>query len=515
MVFGFLNLPVSAKKLILIVLLVFSFSLLFAQEINIEPGKDGFQRSIWSQRKDKTWQKKGRKTGQDKDHLVIPPESAWSIASIILGRPGINSITLNILSAEDIEAFVEYDKIQSPYNLITQVHVFKGGEPVSIILDNLETNTLYKYRLRYRKPGEEKFAQGPTYQFHTQRSTGNPFTFTIQADSHLGTDKHCNQKLYAQTLINIQSDKPDFHVDLGDTFRATKLHQVNQTSIEQLFRDQRNYFGLVCHSAPLFLVLGNHDNEWGWDLKSGQNSMSAKITIARNKYYPNPIPGGIFTGNSVQEKTIGYPANYYAWQWGDGLFIVLDIYRHTITNPKAEGEPWDWTLGDEQYEWLRKTLSESREPVKCVFLHHLHGTSRGAKELADLYEWGGQDRKGRQMFKSKRPYWSMPVHELLVKYGVTAVFQGHDHIFASQDKDGVAYITCPMPGDPGYNAYNKDAFRIGETFPNSGHVRAGVRANSLTIEYIRAFLSKDETDKQKNAMVAFSRTIQIAKTKGK
>jgi len=511
----FLNFAVSAKKHILIGFLVLSFSSLFAQDRNIEPGKDGSKRPIWSQRKDKSKEKGVRRKGQGKDRPVVPPKSAWPVASIILGRPGINTITVSILAAEDIEAFVEYGTVQSPYSLMTQVLVLKGIEPVSIILDNLATNTLYTYRLRYRKPGEEEFAQGPTYKFHTQRSSENPFTFTIQADSHLGTDKHCDPELYAQTLINVQFDKPDFHIDLGDTFRATKLREVNQTSIEQLFRDQRNYFGLVCHSAPLFLVLGNHDNEWGWDLNSSQESVSAKMTRARNKFYPNPIPGGIFTGNSIQEKTIGYPANYYAWQWGDGLFIVLDIYRHTTINPKAEGEPWDWTLGDEQYEWLRKTLSESRKPVKCVFLHHLHGASRGAKELADLYEWGGQDRKGRQMFKSKRPYWSMPVHELLVKYGVTAVFQGHDHIFASQDKDGVAYITCPMPGDPGYNAYNKDAFRIGETFPNSGHVRAGVRANSLTIEYIRAFLSKDETDKQKNAMVAFSRTIQIAKTKGK
>ena len=33
----------------------------------------------------------------------------------------------------------------------------------------------------------------------------------------------------------------------------------------------------------------------------------------------------------------------------------------------------------------------------------------------------------------------MPVHQLMVKNGVTIFFQGHDHLFARQERDGMVY----------------------------------------------------------------------------
>ncbi|MFC1735134.1 metallophosphoesterase [Candidatus Hydrogenedentota bacterium] len=472
--------------------------------------------AMWSGKYSKTSQKKERPRKQGKkqkrggDRPVAPPEQAWSVASIILGRPGTDTITVSMLPAANMEAYIEYGQTESLLDRKTERQSLTNSEPGIVTLTGLKSNTAYSYRLRYRNSTKDSFHMGPTYRFHTQRAPGSSFTFTIQSDSHLGTDQHCDPALYARTLMNITEDRPDFHMDLGDTFRATKLRKDTPTAVEQLFRNQRNYFGLVSHSAPLFLVLGNHDYEWGWDLKNGVTSMSSRMTQARNRFYPNPVPGGIFTGNRTREDGIGQPANYYAWEWGDGLFIALDIYRHTTVNPKEVGNSWDWTLGDAQYQWLTKTLAESRKPVKCVFLHHLHGTCRGAVEWVDCYEWGGEDRKGRYVFKQHRPEWPLPVHQLLVRHGVTSVFQGHDHIFASQEKDGIAYITCPMPGDPGYNAYNQEAFRSGKTVANSGHLRVKVSENGIKVEYVRSFLPNDETGDRKNGSMGFSKVVSTA-----
>ena len=106
---------------------------------------------------------------------------------------------------------------------------------------------------------------------------------------------------------------------------------------------------------------------------------------------------------------------------------------------------WGITLGDAQYRWFKRTLEGSKAKYKFVFTHHVLGTGRGATELADLYEWGGKDRAGQWEFDRKRPGWELPIHQLMVKYGVTIFFQGHDHLFAHQRRDGVVYQEAPNP----------------------------------------------------------------------
>ena len=55
---------------------------------------------------------------------------------------------------------------------------------------------------------------------------------------------------------------------------------------------------------------------------------------------------------------IGSPENYYAWTWGDALFVVLDVYRYQNIN-SDKPQNWDWSLGLKQYTWLRNTLENS------------------------------------------------------------------------------------------------------------------------------------------------------------
>ena len=46
----------------------------------------------------------------------------------------------------------------------------------------------------------------------------------------------------------------------------------------------------------------------------------------------------------------------------------------------------------------------------------------------------------------------------MAKYGVTIFFQGHDHLFAHQQLDGVTYQALPNPADYTYSAFNSDAY---------------------------------------------------------
>ena len=86
------------------------------------------------------------------------------------------------------------------------------------------------------------------------------------------------------------------------------------------------------------------------------------------------------------------------------------------------------------------------------------------------FEWGGKDKRGVSDFAAKRPTWALPIHQLMAKTGVTIFFQGHDHIYARQELDGIIYQTCPNPADAKYQTFNRDAYRSGDVLPNSGHV---------------------------------------------
>lgn len=127
--------------------------------------------------------------------------------------------------------------------------------------------------------------------------------------------------------------------------------------------------------------------------------------------------------------------------------------------------------------------------------------------MAGLYEWGGRNKRGDDEFARKRPTWPMPIHPLMARNGVTIFFQGHDHVFARQERDGVVYQTLPEPADPNYTLYNKEAYRSGDVLPNSGRVRVTVSPASVRVAYVRSYLPTDATAAHPDGEVAYQYTI--------
>lgn len=428
-------------------------------------------------------------------------------ATEILGRPTATSVTLNAVGDETLEAWVEYGTAPGVYSGGTPVGTFPVGVPIEIAVGGLLPDTRYWYRLRYRVPGAPVFDAQGEHSFHTQRAAGRPFTFAIQADSHL--DASTNVDVYQRTLANVAADAPDFFVDLGDTFMSEKFAGSYADTVA-LHLKQRPYFGTVSHSAPLMLVLGNHEGELGWLLDGTPDNVAVWATAVRKIYYPNPVPDGFYTGDTSVDPEVGQREGYYAWTWGDALFVVLDPFWNTTTKPGQSGDNWDWTLGRPQYDWLVQTLTTSRARFKFVFLHHLLGGTntegRGGIAAAPYYEWGGRNGDGTWGFDAHRPGWGSPVHQLLVENGVDVVFHGHDHLFVKEDLDGVVYQEVPQPSHPALNATGSAAgygYTTGTVISSSGHLRVAVSASEATVEYVRAYLPASETPTRHNGDVAY------------
>jgi hypothetical protein len=480
-------------------------------------------------------------TGQGGRGRKASPDNPMSL---VLGCPTDRSITVSVLSPLAIEAFLEYGAGTGQYPEKTAVAEGAAGAPFEIAIAPLKANTRYYYRFRHRRPGSTEFAALAEQTFMTARAAGSTFTFAIQGDSHPERDgRMYDAGLYRRTLDLVATERPDFYFMLGDDFSIERLisqRSATQATVDEVYAAQRTFLTRLTGSSSLFLINGNHEEAARFLLDGTPNNPAVFAAKARTRFYPLPAPDAFYSGDTQSEAHIGLLRDYYAWTWGDALFVVIDPYWHSpvlVDAPPGGGgggagggrnaaggrqanrgnaargagrdrDMWAITLGDAQYAWLKRTLETSQARYKFVFTHHVMGTGRGAIEGADFYEWGGRDPRGAATFKEKRPTWELPIHPLMVKTGVTILFQGHDHLFARQQKDGITYQEVPNPADLTYTVFNRDAYRSGDILPNAGHLLVTVAPDQVRVDYIRSYLPKDETSDRKNGEVALSYTVK-------
>ena len=464
---------------------------------------------------------------------TVSPES-FSY-DILLGRPTDHSIAVSVLSSCDLLAYVEYGSQTGSYAGRSATNSIVAGTPVVVTLDSLQADSSYYYRLCYRLPGETNFSASAERTFHTQRAAGSPFTFIIEADPHYQDNQ---PPIWQLALTNMLADKPDFLIDLGDTFMGEKYYKTNSYTLSQagiyetckIVREQ--FFSVSGHSIPLLLVNGNHDPELGWllDDTDPTNNPAVWGAQAREFYYPNPVPNEFFSGSTNADVYLsgGVRDGYYSFEWGDALFVMLDPFWYTCQGT-AKSDPWDWTLGTNQYQWLKRTLETSPAKYKFVFAHNLVGgggnmEARGGLTYAPYFEWGGRNLDGSWGFATNRPGWDMPIQNLLLSNGVKAFFHGHDHLFVKEDLDingdGVAeliYQECPQPSRTNYNSVGAAAgygYTNGVLQGNAGYLRVQVTSTNATIEYVRVYLPADETSGRTNRMVTYSYAVTPPATAG-
>jgi hypothetical protein len=426
------------------------------------------------------------------------PTSSYAPAAsdfnLILGRPTTNSITASLYSKSDLQVVIAYGTASGNYTLRSNQIALKALTPQNVEFSNLQPDTEYFYSVLANG------ASSVEHTFHTQRSAGGTFTFTIDADPH-NRDPRFNGELYAITLNNALADHPDFHIDLGDTFMTEKVQAKTYAEAASTFTDMRPYFGIIGADAPLFLVNGNHEGELGWLLTRGSDTeLPIWSTQLRQLYYPNPTPNNFYSGaSSVDSNLGGLRDGYYSWTWGDALFVVLDPFWYTASKPQPDdlNNNWNWTLGKEQYDWLKSTLETSDAKFKFVFIHNLVGGNntdgRGGIEAVPYFEWGGNNADGSYGFDEHRPGWGVPIHQLLITNRVSAVFHGHDHVFVKQDLDGIVYQEVPQPSNAQPDNTNLAAeygYVNGKVVAGSGHLRVTVTPEQVTVEFIRAYLER-------------------------
>lgn len=423
----------------------------------------------------------------------------------LLGRPTNNSVTIQAFFDTIMEVSIKYGTAPDQYSNQTPFATFNALEPAEVVINGLQENTKYFYRMSYRLPGDSNIITRPEFTFQTQRPAGGTFSFVVQADPHM--DEQSDTALYRRTLLNQLEDHPDFMIDLGDFLMTDKLKNssnvIPHDTIPYRCEILRNFYEISGHSVPLFIALGNHEGESGWNRNNTPENIAVWNTNERKKYFLNPFPDNFYSGDASNQDFVGQRENYYSWKWGDALFIVIDPYWYTNVKPDSLNG-WRWTLGKPQYDWLKTTLENDNSKYKFVFSHQIVGgdpDGRGGVEYANLYEWGGNNLDGTYGFEINRPGWYKPIKDLLTEHHVSIFFHGHDHFFGQQQKDCLIYQETPQPSHPNFMNANYAAdygYTEGVIIPNSGHLKITVGPDEAKVEYERAYLPQNENGTRHN-----------------
>jgi hypothetical protein len=423
----------------------------------------------------------------------------------LLARPTESSVTVHVVVDAAREIYFQYGTASGNYSDETGIFTSTANEPLKAVIGDLQPNTQYYYRLGHRAVGGSTWTYRDEHTFYTQRPPGSTFTFAVTSDSHVNILLG-NASTWQQTLSNVSGDTPDFLLDLGDTFAMDSVDSETAARNAYLFQRSSTYLGGIGHSIPLFLAVGNHEQEEGWHISDSVGPVAIWCTNARKRYFPNPVPDDFYTGNADTYSALDgdqLHEDYYAWTWGNALFIVLDPFWYTETKPftgnigggessdTGSGDRWDWTLGLTQYNWLRQTLESSNSAYKFIFMHHMSGGTqdyiREGAYAVPYCEWGGYNEDGvTYAFNTRRPGWSMPIHDLLIENGVSAVFHGHDHQYAYEMRDGIVYQSMPSAGfsGNGFNLYSESNPLTIKVLPSSGHLRITVTPSKASVDYV-------------------------------
>ncbi len=310
-------------------------------------------------------------------------------------------------------------------------------------IEDLDPNTTYEYSV----------TQGTGYfnsSFRTAPDGNAPIRFIVYADSETEPESAGNYSEWVDPLTGVARsyliDQASGYQNNLDVIRSSQPDIVFIAGdLVQSGGEQRDWDEFWCHnmnrnreqslagSIPIMAALGNHEYYEGPYL--GQyNQPGSEHAVKRFLTY--------FEAPSNHASNAEQEGRYYRVDYGPATFIVLDACNNSPNssnddtnfyllgeNDPGGGNAPDFGFGSQQYEWLEAQLLESQVNSLFTFVifHHApysvgpHGFPAGIVESSD-------NQSG------------VPVRlltPLFMRYGVDAVFSGHDEIWERSEISGI------------------------------------------------------------------------------
>lgn len=199
----------------------------------------------------------------------------------------------------------------------------------------------------------------------------------------------------------------------GDTRSRHDMHRRVASAISQAEPD------FVVHTGDL-VADGRETSQWPVFFEIETELLRKTVFF--------PVLGNHERNSPHYHEFFSVTRPYYSFDWGAAHFILLNSdVGNTAPSPEARDAFWQ-----EQTRWLEQDLEKSKNAaLRFAVFHH--------PPISSV--------KRRQGTKHRVQEW-VP---LLEKYGVTAVFSGHDHNYQHHLRNGVHYIVTGGGGAPLYD----------------------------------------------------------------
>ena len=380
----------------------------------------------------------------DSDAMSI----VWFSESAVSGRIEYRALGTEPYMAEDSNPEISESLAYSSWEDTT----FFGGEAPRapykhrIRLENLLAGTTYEYKvIQEIDTFHSSFATAPSgvdsIRFivygdsETEpESTGN---FTSWPDPVTGDSRSylIDQTTgYRNNLEVIRSRKPDLVLIAGDLTQ----HGGEQRDWDEFWMHNADSSGstTLAGQVPVMAAPGNHDYYEG-NYLDGYNQPGSERAIRRYLTYFDPPAN--HSPNKEQE------GRYYHLRYGQVSLISLDVCNNGIngtdedtnfyllgeSDPEGGNAP-DFGMGSVQYSWMEAQLKEAQEKSIFTFVifHHMpyssgpHGFPVGVGDLMD-----NQSGVATRILTP-----------LFLKYGVDAVFCGHDEMWERSEVSGIEVL---------------------------------------------------------------------------
>lgn len=296
--------------------------------------------------------------------------------------------------------------------------------------DGLSAGTEYKYHIRQ---GTAEFAD----VLHTAPDADTPIRFILYSDSETepestnnpvdwpagkgsnrpeGIKKYLVDQTtgYRENLKIIDIRKPDFISVVGDLVESGG----EQRDWDEFWKHNAGEFNALAGHIPLFAALGNHENFGGPGNFGGYTAQAADYAVDKYLTYFE------FPSNGADDPH--HRGRYYRIDYGPITLITVDSSdgrphgTAADTNHNLEGSHApDFNPGSPQYAWLESQLQDAQQRSRFTFVQ-FHHTAYGSGPHSIPF--------GKKDFSGQSGIAMRVLQPLFMKYGVDAVFSGHDEM---------------------------------------------------------------------------------------
>ncbi len=322
----------------------------------------------------------------------------WEPEVIVAGRPVVFRLTLAHRSPFGTKATItvyvsKYDYTGfGEYSPIGRLEADVGPNSEREVVFEWVPPSPGFYRLRFEVSGGGYLNQ-VVYVSSPDREK-EAFVFAVLGDNRPADGVMPQPSVFKEIVREINLIHPDFAIIVGDIIYG---YDSDVAGLKRQWADFLSVYNSF--EVPVFVAPGNHEMQTSSTPETG-----------------NPDAQTLYVMNLGRL--------YYAFAYGNSLFIILDT---DVVGRAAE-------ISGEQLEWLRRVLELSRNYAHTfVFMHRPIVSYEGADILNNHYE----------------------VLPLLLRYNVTAVFQGHNHVYYFEEVNGTLFYVTGGAGAPLYRTPEK------------------------------------------------------------